>query len=413
MGYKKTAITGFGWMTLLRSAGRGITIIKTAILARILTPLDFGQFGAAALSLSLFEVLTETGVNQALIYSDKKAEELVNPAWTVAIVRGAIISVLIALSAWPVSIFFSDSQLIKLILVLSLVPLIKGLINPMTVEFIKELEFRKEAVFRLLLLIIDGLAAVISALFLKSAMSFAVAMLVAGVAEVILSFLYFKIRPRLSFSRKYLLEILNYGKWMTLSGIGYWFSSEIDDFVAGKAFGIKTLGIYQAAYKISILPVTEIAGSVNQVSFPVMSKLKEEKKKFWKIFTGSIGIIGVIGIIGGLVLWMWPKKIVLILLGNKWLETVPLIRILAVFGAVRSIESGIQPAFLALGRPKVATIGNLIKVITLVLGLWLLTERGINGVAWAALLSGMAVIPYYGWELRKIREDKEDKEKER
>ena len=67
-------------MTFLRIAGRGITIAKTAILARILSPVDFGQFGAAALSLSLFEVLTETGVNQALIYSDNKVEELVNPA---------------------------------------------------------------------------------------------------------------------------------------------------------------------------------------------------------------------------------------------------------------------------------------------------------------------------------------------
>ena len=403
MGYKKIAVTGFGWMTLLRISGRGLTIAKTAILARILSPVDFGQFGAAALSLSLFEVLTETGVNQALIYSDKKVEELVNPAWTVAIVRGVIISILIGLSAWPVSIFFSDSNLIKLILVLSLVPLIKGFINPMTVEFIKELQFEKETIFRLTLLIIDGLTTIISAVFLKSALAFAIAMIIAGAAEVILSFLYFKIRPRLSFSREYLAEIMNYGKWVTLSGIGYWFSTELDDFVAGKAFGMKTLGIYQAAYKISTLPVTEIAGSVNQVSFPVMSKLKEDRLKFWKIFMGSIGVIGGIGMIGGLVLWIWPSEVVLILLGDKWLETVPLIRILAVFGMVRSVESGIQPVFLATGRPKVATIGNFIKVITLILGLLLLSPFGIEGIAWAALLSGMGVIPYYGWELRKLR----------
>ena len=403
MGYKKIAVTGFGWMTLLRISGRGLTIAKTAILARILSPVDFGQFGAAALSLSLFEVLTETGVNQALIYSDKKVEELVNPAWTVAIVRGVIISILIGLSAWPVSIFFSDSNLIKLILVLSLVPLIKGFINPMTVEFIKELQFEKETIFRLTLLIIDGLTTIISAVFLKSALAFAIAMIIAGAAEVILSFLYFKIRPRLSFSREYLAEIMNYGKWVTLSGIGYWFSTELDDFVAGKAFGMKTLGIYQAAYKISTLPVTEIAGSVNQVSFPVMSKLKEDRLKFWKIFMGSIGVIGGIGMIGGLVLWIWPSEVVLILLGDKWLEAVPLIRILAVFGVVRSIESGIQPVFLASGRPKVATIGNFIKVITLIFGLLFLVPLGIEGIAWAALLSGVGVIPYYWWELRKLR----------
>src|SRR3989338_4919364 len=179
-------------MTFLRIAGRGVTIIKTAILARILSPVDFGQFGAAALSLSLFEVLTETGVNQALIYSYKKTEELVNSAWTVAIIRGATISILIALSAWPVSIFFSDNNLIKLILLLALVPLIKGFINPMVVVFVKELQFEKEAMFRFSLLIIDGLTAVISAVFLKSAMAFVLAMIIAGAAEVILSFIYFK-----------------------------------------------------------------------------------------------------------------------------------------------------------------------------------------------------------------------------
>lgn len=389
-------------MTLLRIAGRGITVIKTAILARILTPLDFGQFGAAALSLSLFEVLTETGVNQALIYSDKKTEELVNPAWTVAIIRGTVISVLIALSAWPVSIFFSDSLLVKLILVLSLVPLIKGFINPMTVEFVKELQFGKEAVFRLILLATDGLAAVISAVFFKSAMAFAVAMIAAGTAEVLFSFLYFKIRPRLSFSRQYLSEILNYGKWVTLSGIGSWFSAELDDFVAGRSFGLKSLGVYQAAYKISTLPVTEIAGSVNQVSFPVMSKLKEDTSRFWKTFIGSIGVIGGIGITLGTILWIWPREVVLILLGNKWLEAVPLVRILAIFGVVRSFESGIQPVFLAGGRPKIAAVGNLIKVIALGFGLVLLAGKGINGVALAALLSGIAVIPYYGWQLGRL-----------
>jgi PST family polysaccharide transporter len=233
-------------------------------------------------------------------------------------------------------------------------------------------------------------------------MAFALAMIAAGVAEVILSFLYFKIRPKLSFSRQYLSEIMNYGKWVTLSGIGYWFSSEFDDFVAGKAFGMNTLGIYQAAYKISTLPVTEISGSVNQVSFPVMSKLKDDRTGFWKIFIGSIGMIGGIGVIGGIILWMWPREVVLILLGDKWLGAVPLIRILAVFGVVRSIESGIQPVFLALGRPKVSTIGNLIKVVTLVLGLALLTGKGINGVAEAALLSGMAVIPYYLINIIKV-----------
>jgi O-antigen/teichoic acid export membrane protein len=99
---------------------------------------------------------------------------------------------------------------------------------------------------------------------------------------------------------------------------------------------------------------------------------------------------------------MWPREVVLILLGSKWLGAVPLIRILAVFGVARSVESGIQPVFLASGRPKVATVGNLIKVITLIFGLWVFVPLGIEGVAWAALLSGVSIIPYYLWKFREI-----------
>ena len=74
---------------------RAVAILKIAILARILTPRDFGLFGIAALALGFFETLTETGINQALIHSDRKTEELVDSAWVVAISRGVLISVLI------------------------------------------------------------------------------------------------------------------------------------------------------------------------------------------------------------------------------------------------------------------------------------------------------------------------------
>lgn len=389
-------------MGVLRVFTRVAALVKIAILARILTPYDFGQFGMAALALAFFETLTETGVNQALIHSDRKTEELVDSAWVVSIGRGFLISVLILAASWPLSSFFRDSAVLPLVWLAATVPLVKGFINPMVIKFLKELEFGRELKFRSVLVVVDAAAAIAAALIFKSAAALILALLLTGLAEVLMSFWWFKIRPRFKLQPGYLREILGYGKWVTLSGVLSWAASEVDDLVAGRWFGTSALGVYQAAYKISTLPVTEISGTVNQVAFPVLAKVKADKNRFWRIFGWGIGGIGVIGVIGGAILWFFPSQVVMILLGKQWFEAVPLIRYLAVFGVIRSLESGLQPAFLATGKPQVGSWGNGIKVLVLAVGLLVWGREGILGVALAAVVSGAAVIPYYIWQLGRL-----------
>lgn len=408
MGYRNIIIGGVGRMGGLRVLTRAAALVKIAILARILTPHDFGLFGIAALALSFFETLTETGVNQAVIHSDRKTEELVDSAWVVSIARGVVISILIFAASWPLSKFFHDSGVLPLVWLIAVVPLVKGFINPMVIKFLKELEFGRELKFRSVLAAVDATAAVSAGVIFRSAAALVLALVITGVVEVLMSFWWFRVRPKFKFNRGdggdrgYLGEILGYGKWVTLSGVLSWAAGEIDDLAAGRWFGTGALGVYQQAYKISTLPVTEVSGTVNQVAFPVLSKVKADKNRFWKIFLWSMGLMGLMSLMGGMVLWFFPKEVVMILLGKQWLAAVPLIRYLAVFGVIRSLESGLQPAFLAAGRPQVGTWGNAIKVLALAAGLVIWGRAGISGVALAAVASGAAVIPYYLVNLTRI-----------
>lgn len=402
VGFKREAIKGIGWVGALRTVTRAATLVKTAVLARLLTPFDFGLFGIVALSLSFFETLTETGINQVLIQSDRQAKELVDSAWVISIVRGIVIGVLIACSAIPLSSFYHNPQIVQLSLLIALVPVIKGFINPMIVEFQKELRFSGEFWFRFVIILIDICVSVIAAFALKSVYSFIIAMLAASIAEVALSFFWCKVRPVFQLVRKDWIEIVSFGKWVTLSGVAHWVASDLDDVVVGRMFGTAPLGIYQAAYKISSLPVTEISGTVNQVSFPVLSKLKEDKEKLFSAFrTSVLATVTVSGLIS-FILLAFPDTVVDILLGPQWAQAVPLIRLLALFGFLRSIESSIQPLFLAIGRPRVASIGNLLKVIALIVGLVLWSASGLRGVALSALVSVIAIIPYYSFHVMSV-----------
>lgn len=395
VAFRGQILRGLGWAGALRVFVKLLSLAKLAVLARVLTPEAFGQFGIAVLALSFFETVTETGVNQVLIYSERKLKDLLDSAWIVSIVRGVAIAILIGLSAFPLSWYFHDAHVFPLVFLIAVAPFVRGFVNPMIVTFVKELDFRREFLFRSASAIVDVIAAVTIGILTHSPVAFVGAIVLSATTDVILSFVLFTIRPRFRFLKTYVSEIVGYGKWVTLTGIGSWFSSELDDMIVGRLYGIGALGIYQAGYKISTLPVTEIAGTVNQVSFPVLSKSRGDSRTFRRIFWSSFLVSNAIGAGVASLLLLFPELLVRLLLGADWLPVIPVIRILALFGVLRTVESSVQPLLLSIGKPQVATIGNFLKVIGLAAGLMIWGRQGVEGVALAALFSVLLSIPYY------------------
>ena len=92
MGYSRDAFKGVSWMSGFRIVSRGVAFLKMAVIARILSPAQFGIYGIATLVLALLEILTETGINIILIQSKNEIDEYNNSAWVVSIIRGTFIS---------------------------------------------------------------------------------------------------------------------------------------------------------------------------------------------------------------------------------------------------------------------------------------------------------------------------------
>jgi O-antigen/teichoic acid export membrane protein len=169
MGYTKTAITGVSWMGLLRGAVRGGAFIRTIVLARILTPDQFGIFAIATLTLGFLEMATETGINIFLIQEDDSTlKKLLNTAWSVSIVRGLIISVIIFFSANILATFFDSPHSVSILKLTALIPLIRGLINPAIIKFQKNLQFSKEFLLRTAIFAADTIVAISIALIFKT-----------------------------------------------------------------------------------------------------------------------------------------------------------------------------------------------------------------------------------------------------
>src|SRR3990170_1960854 len=249
MGYLKDTIRGISWIGGLRGITRLVTLLKLAILARLLTPAQFGLFGIAALVLAFLEIISETGINVFLIQHKGKYEEYVDTAWVVSIIRGAAISLFIFLLSPFIAVFFKNSAVTPLLYLTALIPLVRGFINPINIRYQKNLEFAKELSYRFAVTFIEFSASIYFAFVLRSPESLLYAMIVSGIFEVFLSFIFIKPNPKLKFEIKKASEIIKKGKWVTGFGLFNYLFSKGDDIVVGRILGEAPLGIYQNAYK--------------------------------------------------------------------------------------------------------------------------------------------------------------------
>ena len=135
-------------MGALRVMTRGVAIVKIAILARILSPSQFGIYGIALLVLGFLEVLTETGINVFLIQQKDRTKEYLDSAWVVSIARGVLIALVIILASPIIVWFFKVPEVKNLLFMVAGVAVLRRFINPMKVIFQIRLDFMREFLFQ-------------------------------------------------------------------------------------------------------------------------------------------------------------------------------------------------------------------------------------------------------------------------
>jgi O-antigen/teichoic acid export membrane protein len=241
MGYLKVSIKGVSWVALLRAVTRILSFGKIAIIARLLSPLQFGLFGIASIVLAFIEIVTETGINVFLIQeNEKEVGEYINTAWMISIIRGFVVFLIIIISSPFIVSFFNAQGSLGLILLISLVPLVRGFINPSVALLQKELQFKKEFYIKSCIFALDAVVSVTLVYLLKSPTGIIYGLLVGGIAEVILSFIIVYPRPSFDFKLSHTQKILHRGKWVTMSGVFNYLYHNIDDVLVGKIIGISS-----------------------------------------------------------------------------------------------------------------------------------------------------------------------------
>ncbi|MCL4353419.1 oligosaccharide flippase family protein, partial [Patescibacteria group bacterium] len=330
-------------------------------------------------------------------------KKYISSAWIISIIRGFIIGFLIFLAAPFVPQFFNSPDSLPLLRLIALVPILRGFINPSEVYFQKELQFHKEFFFRFLILLLDGVTAVFFAFLTRSAVSIVFGMMVGVLAEIFLSFAVIKPWPSLVLEREYLAKLFHRGKWVTLSGIFNYLFHNFDNIVVGRLLGTAPLGLYQMAYSFSMLLIREIADVFSRVTFPVYSKISEDRPRLKTAFIKTMLTITFLALPFGLILFLFPRLIISLVLGPKWLGAVPVLKILALFSTVRTISGSASALFLAVGKQEYVTVVTLVSILGMAIPIIpLVLHFGIIGAAASAVIGAVLAVPFFAYFVVKI-----------
>ena len=399
-------IQGIAWMIAARLADRAIGMLSTLLLARLLAPEDFGLIAMATAIGGLLDVLSAFSFDLALIQKKDTSRAHYDTVFTLNVLFGLGCCALMVALAWPAAHFYQEPRLVTVMLVLSLMYGVSAFSNVGVISFRKELDFRQEFIFIFARRAVTFIVTIGMALWLHSYWALLLGMCIGRAVTVWMSYRMSDFRPRLSLAAA--SELFHFSRWMLLNNCLGFLRHDGCTFVIGRYFGAAGLGIYTVAYEISNLPSTELVAPINRVTFPGFSKMGEQALISAAYFR-LLGMITLLILPVGIGIACVAEPLVQALLGERWLQAIPLIAILAISGAIGATQTNNASVWLALGRPHEVAIVQSCYLLVLFPTLYLCLRRyGVEGAGYAYLAAQLVDVVMemrttrrllgFGWE---------------
>lgn len=395
-------------MLLFKLLDRGLGFVSTVILARVLVPADFGLVAMAMSVIALIELASAFSFEIALIQRKAPTRAHYDTTWTLRLLLGLFCAVATAAMAFPTATFYSDPRLAPIMFWLAASWVVESFENIGTVNFRRDLDFRREFIFLMSKRLVGVVITLSVALIYQTYWALIAGTLAGRAVAVGLSYVLQSYRPR--FSLEVWRELVAFSGWLFVTNLLWFLNSRLSHFVIGRTHGANALGIYTVANDVAALASNEITMPINRAVLPGLSRMAEEDQGLSKGLLQVVAAVALIAFPASFGLMAVASPLVLTLLGPNWTEAVPAVQILAFAGVLQSLTANNQSAYLASGKSHVPAFAQIALTLVLIPMLVWLHDWGVVGIAWAQLSAtaagacvSVALMRYYlGVHLRDL-----------
>jgi O-antigen/teichoic acid export membrane protein len=313
------------WMFTGSSVQTVMTILVTAILARLLSPEQFGVVSASLIIINFTMIFSQTGIGPALVQKSDITTLHIRTAFTFSVFIGMITSAMIWLIAPMLENMMNITGILPVLRILCITFTFQGFSIVAEALLQKDLRFREISMIRLTSYVLGYGVVGVSLAFLSFGFwALIIGHLVQTCIQVFASIILKAHPKRFVMHKKSLKELLWFGGGHTLAKAGNYFALFGDKFVTARWLGPTALGLYERSYQFMVMPAALIGNVIQQVLFPALSKISGDQTKLLKAFTRGTSIVSLIIIPISVVSVLLAPEIIFIVLGSKWQEvTVP------------------------------------------------------------------------------------------
>lgn len=385
------ARSGLIWSLLNSAAARVLNVLAGLVIARIVTPEQFGTYAAALLVMTVVLSMNEIGLSVAVIRWKDRVDRITPTAVTGSLASSAVWFALMLLGAPAIASLLNAPEATTAIQVLSFGVLLDGISTIPNALLMRAFQQRRRAIAE----IVGFLVGTPIGIFLASkhgATGLAVGLLIANLVSTGLILWLAPSRPRPGWDRETAVQLLRLGLSPALTSLLLLAIVNVDSIVVSRVLGVGALGFYVLAFNVANWPWTLLSMSIRQVSLPAFSRLAEDRSGLEGAFSQSLSLAAGVAVLGGILLAALAEPLVGILYGDKWLPAVAALRWLALFGALRVVLELCYDLLIAAGRA-----GALVRLqLGWLAALAIVLPLGahLNGIAGVAVAQGIVAVAF-------------------
>jgi len=318
------------WQTLLVALNVLVQFGYMAIMARLLTKADFGLMALASSFIGFGTIFSNAGMGTALIQRQNITQKHLNAAFQSALFIGFVMCALFFILAPSISAYFKQPQL-ELIIKVSGVNIILSALSSISISLLrKNFRFKLITASSMAITIISYAAGVVSAFNGAGVWSLVIAMLTHTVLSAIVMFYLAPVKIAFKIYWQEWKELFSFSSGVMILGTINYFSSSGLNLVLGKIFTPAKLGVFERTNNIKTLPSSYIGNVLDVIMFPAMAEIQNEEDKLFRTYQHSLGLVNSILMPVALFLIVFAKEVVLILLGNQWVEAIVPLQIMLI-----------------------------------------------------------------------------------
>ena len=360
----KKIIKGFTWTAIERFSIQFVQFIIGIIIARLVTPSEYGILGILMVFITISQVFIDSGLGSALIYNNDLKKEDVQTTFTFNFIVSLVLYIILYLASPLIESFYKLDNLSLYIRVSGIVLLINSLIIVPISQLKVWMNFRALAISSISSTTLSGLIGIYLAYTGYGIWALIIQLLSRSSFQCILLIIQCKWLPNFSFYKDSFFQLYKYGANVFSASILTKFVEEGLVLLIGKLMTPYSLGLFTRANQFASLPSTSLGSIVSSVLFPSLSSIKDNNEEFNKIYFKSIKYQGLLSVPIFFIIVLICEPMIRLFLTDKWLEVVPILQILAIGRILLPVANITEQALNAKGRSDLFLKQQSVKLVT-------------------------------------------------